>query len=603
MRTPHAGTAAAGAAEAPPAVPAAAPAEAPAGLVGGLVLDGSDAAAPPRRGARRGSRPEGAARGAGPADRRGGFDVEAAPAGRALEVAPSGGALRRGGRGVRPGAAEAGRPVRMRHAARPVIDLDELWAPVKPGRAVGDREFLPGALEILEAPASPVRVALIYLLCGLVATALAWSWFGHLDVYADATGKVQVSGRTKVVQPIQSGEVRAIRVKDGDKVKAGAVLIELDPTAAQAERTVARDRLFNARAEVARRQAEIAAVGRAPVDADPKVDWPSDLPAAVVEREAQATRSDLSSLAATLANLEAQKVATVADRDKYRANIGPQRNVIKLIEEHLGMRNALFKNGWDSRVTVLEQEQQLQTAQLQLVNLQGSLAQAEAAIPVIDSRIALTRQGSVTANTTSLVQAQQQVDQFTQDLAKADETLSHMTLLSPIGGTVQATAVTTVGQVVTTGQQVMQIVPDGTPLEIEAYILNSDAGFVQVGQAATVKVDTFPYTRYGTISGVVTRLAADALPGKQAQQQQSNGSTPPSADGAMSATSAAQQTTDLVFPVTVVPDQPGLKVGGRLLPLAPGMTVTVEIQTESRRAIDYILAPLHSMFEQAGQER
>ena len=158
---------------------------------------------------------------------------------------------------------------------------------------------------------------------------------------------------------------------------------------------------------------------------------------------------------------------------------------------------------------------------------------------------------------------------------------------------------TTVGQVVTTGQQVMQIVPDGTPLEVEAYILNSDAGFVQVGQAATIKVDTFPYTRYGTISGTVTRLAADALPGKQAQQQQSNGSIPPSADGSMSATSAAQQTTDLVFPVTVVPDQPGLKVGGRLLPL----TVTVEIRTESRRAIDYILAPLHSIFEQAGQER
>ena len=98
-------------------------------------------------------------------------------------------------------------------------------------------------------------------------------------------------------------------------------------------------------------------------------------------------------------------------------------------------------------------------------------------------------------------------------------------------------------------------------------------------------------------------MAADALPGKQAQQQQSNGSTPPSADGAMSATSAAQQTTDLVFPVTIVPDQPGLKVAGKLLPLTSGMTVTVEIRTESRRAINYILSPLQSLFEQSAQER
>ncbi len=313
--------------------------------------------------------------------------------------------------------------------------------------------------------------------------------------------------------------------------------------------------------------------------------------------------SELASLAATLSNLDAQRIATVADRDKYQANIDPQKKVIELINEHLGMRNTLFKDGWNSRATVLEQEQQLQSAQLQLVNLQGSLAQANAAIPVIDSKIQLTRQSFVTSNTAALVQSQQQVDKLRQDLAKAEQKVDDMTLTSPIGGTVQATAVTTVGQVVTTGQQLMQIVPEGTPLEIEAYILNKDAGFIRVGQDATIKVDTFPYTRYGTIAGKVTRLAVDAMPGKQAQQQQSNGSVPPSANGAMSVTSAAQQTTDLVFPVTIAPDEPALEVDGRKLPLTSGMTVTVEIRTESRRAIDYILSPLHSLFEQSAQER
>ena len=119
----------------------------------------------------------------------------------------------------------------------------------------------------------------------------------------------------------------------------------------------------------------------------------------------------------------------------------------------------------------------------------------------------------------------------------------------------------------------------------------------------TIKVDTFPYTRYGTIAGKVVKIATDALPGKQAAAQQSNGSTPTSADGAMSVTSAAQQTSDLVFPVTIKPLASSLKVGGRMLPLTSGMTVTVEIQTESRRAINYILAPLQSLFEQAAQER
>ncbi|RYC33688.1 HlyD family type I secretion periplasmic adaptor subunit [Lichenibacterium minor] len=499
--------------------------------------------------------------------------------------------------------AGAGQPARRKHAGRPVIDLDELWAPVKPDRAAVDREFLPGALEILEAPASPIRVWLIYALCGLVTAALAWSWFGHLDVYADATGKVQASGRTKVVQPVESGRVEEIQATDGDHVKAGAVLVRLDPTSAIADRNVTRDQLWNARGEVIRHQAEIGALASEKVNTAPKVEWPSDLPGYVTARETQALTGELSSIAATLASLQAERVATVADRDKYQANIEPQKKVIALVTEHLGMGNQLYKDGYNSRLTVITEEQQLQTAQLQLVNLQGSLAQAEAAIPVIDAKILSTRQTFVTTNTTALVQSQQQVDKLRQDLAKADEKVDHMTLTSPIDGTVQATAVTTVGQVVTTGQQLMQVVPEGTPLEVDAYILNSDAGFVRVGQDATIKVDTFPYTRYGTISGKVTKVAADALPGKQAQQQQGNGSTPPSADGSMSVTSAAQQVTDLVFPVTVVPDQPGLMVDGRLRKLTSGMTVTVEIRTESRRAIDYILSPLHSLFEQSAQER
>lgn len=494
-------------------------------------------------------------------------------------------------------------PARMKHSSRPVIDLDELWAPVKPDRVVADREFLPGALEILEAPASPIRVWLIYALCGLVATALAWSWFGHLDVYADATGKVQASGRTKVVQPVASGQVQKILAGDGDRVKAGAVLVQLDPTTAIAERNITRDQLFNARAEVVRHGAEIGAALKDGVDVAPKVAWPADLPPVVVDREKQALSSELASLAANLASLKAQRVATVADRDKYQANLGPQQRVIDLITEHLGMGNKLFKDGYNSRLTVIGEEQQLQSAKLQLVNIQGSLAQAEAAIPVIDAKIELTRQTFVSTNTTALVQSQQQVDKLHQDLDKANEKVSDMTLTAPIDGTIQATAVTTVGQVVTTGQQLMQVVPTDTPLEIEAYILNTDAGFVHVGEDATIKVDTFPYTRYGTITGKVVRVAADALPGKQAQQQQSNGSAPPSADGAMSVTSAAQQTTDLVFPVTIKPDQRGLMVDGRMRPLTSGMTVTVEIRTESRRALDYLLSPLHSLFEQSAQER
>ena len=91
-----------------------------------------------------------------------------------------------------------------------------------------------------------------------------------------------------------------------------------------------------------------------------------------------------------------------------------------------------------------------------------------------------------------------------------------MTLKAPIAGTIEALAVTTVGQIVKPGQQLMQVVPDKAPLEIEAYVLNSDIGFVRAGESATIKVDTFPYPRYGTIAGKVFKVSKDAISGKAA---------------------------------------------------------------------------------------
>jgi hemolysin D len=163
---------------------------------------------------------------------------------------------------------------------------------------------------------------------------------------------------------------------------------------------------------------------------------------------------------------------------------------------------------------------------------------------------------------------------------------------------IEASTLTSLGQVVTPGLQVMQIVPAASPLEIECYVENTDAGFIKPGQLAMIKVDTFPYTRYGTIEGRVMKVARDALPGKQHLS-----STATILDGAMAVSSAAQQTSDLVFPVTVEPLQTSVLVDGRRLPITSGMTATVEIKTESRRAIDYVLAPIKAVLATAAQER
>jgi hemolysin D len=474
---------------------------------------------------------------------------------------------------------------------------------VKADRHAEDREFLPAALEILETPESPIRIAFALAICGLFAAALAWSWFGHLDVFAVAPGKIQAAGRTKVVQPLDPGTVVSIRVKDGDHVKEGDVLIELDSTVASAAQAEAAANLASAEGQIARLRAEISAGLAEPIDTKTVIPWGASLPQNVRQREEIALHADLSNLAVGLDNLKAQRTQQETERDKYSESVKAQEVLIGVISELVGMQQVLEDKGWASKEKLLQTTQSLRQAQLSLATLRGSLASAIAAISVIDSEISQTRQTFVTTTTLQLVTVERQVDGLASALTKASESVADMTLKAPISGTIQASAVTTLGQVVATGQQLMQVVPQDAPLEIEAYVLNSDVGFISTGQQAVIKVDSFPYTRYGTIDGIVTKVATDAMPGAQAAQQQQNASTPTSLDGTMSVTTAAQQTSDLVFPVIIVPSKSTMTIGGKEVPLSSGMTVNVEIKTESRRAIDYILSPIASVLSTAGMER
>ncbi len=464
-----------------------------------------------------------------------------------------------------------------------------------------DREFLPDHVRIQDSPPSPVTMAAGQAMCAMIAATLLWSWFGRLDVYAEATGKFAAPSRTQVVEPVDGGPVTAIRVRDGDRVRVGQALVELDPTSAAADEATAREALATARAEVTRRRAAMDAAAMDPVQVDVRPDWPADLPRDVVEREATGLRSDLDALAASLAQLAAQRSQAVALVARYQGNLGPQAAIVDLVGEHAGMSGEMSRKGWDSRATLIGLLQQQRQAELALSDLRGSLATTQASIPVLDAQAQTARKAFVSTNATQLTTAQQSVASLVQSVVKAALKTANATMRAPIAGVVQASSVTTAGQVLAPGAQVMQVVPEGEDLEIQTYVANKDVGFVRVGQEVSIKVDTFPYTRYGTVDGVVTAVARDAIVGKQAQGQQDNAAQAP--DSSQSATSASQQLSDLVFPVTVRPSKATIDVDGVPMPLTAGMTATLDIRTESRRVIDYVLSPVHDLVAGAGHER
>jgi hemolysin D len=464
-----------------------------------------------------------------------------------------------------------------------------------------DREFLPAALELLETPPSPVRIAGIWLISGAFAVALLWAYIGRLDIHAIAQGRIQPSGRSKVIQPLEPGKVVAVLVENGTRVKAGDVLLELDPTDSGADREAQTRDLEAARAESARR---MAAIDIAHDDKDLRpvpVVFDAAISDAVRRREENVLAGDLGQLRSTKANQVAQLAEKNATRDKLASSVKAREKVIALAKERVDMRTTLNDQGSLSRALVIEVLSSYEQLVTQQISEKGQLIETEAAIKTVQTKIDELISQFVADQSQKAAEADRKADRIAQDLIKATAKNERSTLKTPISGTVQQLSVTTVGQVVNGGQSLMTIVPSDGPIEIEAMILNQDIGFVKPGQEAVIKIEAFPFTRFGTISGKIQKVSREAIDEREAQGL----SDPQSAGklGGAGQAGAQGRTQNLVFPATVRLEHSTINVDGAEVALSPGMAVTVEILTGSRRAIDYVLSPLREVAASTARER
>ena len=229
------------------------------------------------------------------------------------------------------------------------------------------------------------------------------------------------------------------------------------------------------------------------------------------------------------------------------------------------------------------------------------MVETEAGLRSLERKIEQTRNDFIADQSQKLAEAERKQDRLTQDLVKARTKAQRTRLTAPIDGTVQQLAVTTVGQVVSSAQALMTIVPLENPLEIEAMILNQDIGFVANGQPAVVKIEAFPFTRYGTIDAKVLKISREAVDEREASglADAANAARGQGASG----TGGQQRGQSLVFPAILALDRTSILVDGREVPLSAGMSVSVEIRTGQRRLIDYVLSPLREVTSGAGHER
>jgi len=459
-------------------------------------------------------------------------------------------------------------------------------------RTPDELAFLPAVLEITETPASPLGRATGAAVIALFAAALLWACLGEVDIHATAQGRVIPAGKTKPVAPPESASVAAIHVRDGDRVTEGQTLVELDRTATVADvRRLDRERL---------EQELIAARLRALLAGRERLELPAGLtapPELVAVHEAQLLHK-LADHRATIGALERERQQKEAEALGTEAELARLEKTVPLLEERVRAKETLSQKGFGARNDYLELAQDLVDRQQEKVTAHHKLAQARAAIAGTEQRLAQAEAQFRAEALTQQAEAGQKAASLAQDLAKAEQRHRLLQLTAPVDGVVQQLTVLAPGAVVTQGQPVLMIVPADGGIAIEAALQNKDVGYIRPGEAVEVKIESFPFTRYGTVPGEVTVVSGDAV-----QTADSDPTRKPASSADPASTGQSRDTQGPVYSVRIRPLRTTIRIDGRDEPLTPGMAVTAEIKTGKRRLIEYVLDPVMRYQAESLRER
>ena len=406
-------------------------------------------------------------------------------------------------------------------------------------------------------------------------------------------------GRSKVVQPLDVGRVSEIAVANGSKVKAGDLLVALDATQSQADRAAASAELQSLHAEIARRTTEIFDVQGG--IANSAIIYPADVSDVYRRRDDAVFQAEMTQYQAQVESLQAQLAEKTARTTRLKDGITAREKVIASLSEKLNMKQTLEAHQSGSHAAVLDASQVLDNEQRNLADDRGQMLENDAAALSLRRRLDQAKRDFIATQNQKLSDAERKRDDVEQTFVKANDKAQHARIVAPIDGTVQQMAVTTVGQVVTSGQPLMIIVPASGALEVMALVQNQDIGFIKPDQEVVLKVEAFPFSHYGTLKGVVRRISNEAVDSQEATASSDASTLARPING--SALVGSQKVQNLVYPVTVQLDQSVINADGKDVPLMPGMMVTAEVQTGSRRVIQYLLAPIWEASSQAAHER
>lgn len=385
----------------------------------------------------------------------------------------------------------------------------------------GDAAYLSAVRGAQVVEAAPAAMWAVYLMLAALAGAIGWAWVAQVDIVARANARVVPDGREQVIASLEGGILRELLVREGQQVREGQELALLDPTRFEAQQAEGQARRLALRGALARLQAE--STGK-PLVFPPEV--------------------------------QAAKAVLEGETDSYQARqralgeaVDLNRRSIALLQKELGVAEAMSARGLMSEVEVMRVRRQVNDLNLQMQERQNRFRQDASA---------------------ELVKVRNELSLLEEQMVVRDDALRRTTLTSPVKGIVKTIKANTIGGVVGPGAPLMEIVPIGSRVLVEARIKPADIGFVRTGQDVVIKLSAYEYTVYGGLKGTVQSISPDAI-------------GDPDRAGAADAT---------YYRALIRADRTPLQAQGKPLAVLPGMTATVDIRTGQRSVLGFLMRPL-----------
>lgn len=435
-----------------------------------------------------------------------------------------------------------------------------------------ETQFLPAALEITETPPSPIGRAILWSIIAVTVGALTWSCLARVEMVAIAEGRLVPTGRLRSVEALEPALVRTIAVHEGQHVNEGQVLIELDPTMTDADAESAITELSTAGLVLARSNALLsyAAGGGSPL-VEPEGASPM-----AVQAESQLVAARIAAYEAKRRSIVERKAGAEASVRASQAEITKLQRTLPILQSQLDDQTVLEAKGFGARQKVLQLQQAIISSEQDIAAQRARMDEARAQMGSLNSDAAELREQFITQAAQERTEAEGLTATRGDALNKADRRRALQTMTAPVSGTIQQVSVTTLGQVVESGKPIVTIVPDGEDLIVEALVLNRDVGFVHVRDRVVIKLEAYPFTRYGTLEGEVSEISPDAI---------------------------VDERRGLVFPARIKVGKKRVMLDRKQITLTSGMSVVAEIVTGKRTVIGYLWSPVAKAVREAGRER